>query len=638
MLRRAALLIALAVCVYCIHIKADIWPLVFTGDAIPNTANFRFIGVRQAVVNPSGTVAFLATFVDPATNLTGEGIFKIEGGQLKPVEMEGQPLPDVPGSAFGGAASEPSINSSGDIVFSVYTNEGPNSTAFRAIFVESGGVLRRVVDAGTPVLGAPGQSFNNFFVPVQINDLGQIAFAAGLSSPNPGPVGPVTDGIFMVSAGGLQPIVLNMAGSNRSADPGSLSLNNRGDIAFQSGGSCVGISVFSGGAIKCAVSVPQPIPNTSSTIQSTNSVSLSDNGDLAFISISLVTGGRGGTIGVPNAIVRWRQGTGTLEKIVAPGDPVPGVAGAVFGTNFLSAQVNPSGVLFWGETESTRTSNPFEVIGRYQSGQLSTVATENQYIDSTNQLTVPIFPNFDRQQGPIVTFVSGPGLYAASAAQPYTLRFPQIADGGGGAAGGWRTTFVLANRSATPANATISFYDDSGSPMNLAVGGLQQSQTSVVVPALGVAEVQTQGGGPLTTGWAFVQSDQNLSGIAIFALLDGSGNSTTEVGAPASLTFGSVSVFAESGANTSTGVALVNPNNIAANVTLTLKDSNSTPLTQTSLTIPPMGHIARYAGELFSAVPPGEFQGKIEILSNQPLAALTLRQRGSVFTSLPVIP
>jgi hypothetical protein len=51
-----------------------------------------------------------------------------------------------------------------------------------------------------------------------------------------------------------------------------------------------------------------------------------------------------------------------------------------------------------------------------------------------------------------------------------------------------------------------------------------------------------------------------------------------------------------------------------------------------------MGHIARYASDLFSAIPPGEFQGKIEVLSTQPLAGLTLRQKGSIFTSLPVIP
>src|SRR5690349_19594855 len=91
--RRTATLVLLAALVCCIHVKADVWPLVLEGDPIPNTANFRFTGFGQAVVNASGTIAFHAGFVDPSTKLTGGGIFEIEGGQLLPVMMEGQALP-----------------------------------------------------------------------------------------------------------------------------------------------------------------------------------------------------------------------------------------------------------------------------------------------------------------------------------------------------------------------------------------------------------------------------------------------------------------------------------------------------------------------------------------------------------------
>src|SRR5262249_30290027 len=153
----------------------------------------------------------------------------------------------------------------------------------------------------------------------------------------------------------------------------------------------------------------------------------------------------------------------------------------------------------------------------------------------------------------------------------------------------WRTTFVLANRSTSPSTATISFFDDGGAPLSLSVGGMPQTQTTVVVPALGVAQVQTQGGGPLTAGWALTQSDQNLTGIAIYGLLDGSGNSITEVGVPASLPLLSLSIFAQSGATTSTGVALANPNSTAANVTLILRDANSSELSRITVVIPAMG-------------------------------------------------
>jgi hypothetical protein len=170
---RAGTLVLLAVLVYCIHIKADIWPLVLVGAPIPNTANFRFTGVSNAVVNTSGTIAFHASMIDPSTNATGDGIFKIQGGQLFPVMMEGQPLPDIPGASFG-ASGGPSINSSGDIVFVAYTNEHPNQR-FQGIFEESGGTLRRVVDFATPVPTVTGETFAGFSPP-QINDQGQIVF------------------------------------------------------------------------------------------------------------------------------------------------------------------------------------------------------------------------------------------------------------------------------------------------------------------------------------------------------------------------------------------------------------------------------------------------------------------------------
>jgi hypothetical protein len=59
---------------------------------------------------------------------------------------------------------------------------------------------------------------------------------------------------------------------------------------------------------------------------------------------------------------------------------------------------------------------------------------------------------------------------------------------------------------------------------------------------------------------------------------------------------------------------------------------------RTSVSIPPNGHLARYASELFPGAPLAAFEGKIEIISSRPLVALTLRQRENVFTSLPVIP
>jgi hypothetical protein len=611
--------------------KADIWPLVLVGDPIPNTPNFRFTGFGQAVVNTSGTIAFHASFTTP-DNLSGQGIFKIAAGQLTPVMLEGQPVPGAPGSSFG-ASSNPHINSAGDIVFWAYLS-GHTST-FQGIFLKSGDTLQDVVDFDTAVPGVPGEHFNSFFEP-QINDRGDIAFGAGLMG------GSRVNGIFVLSSGSLQLVTATRATaalSTISVDAGSLSLNNRSDIAFVFS---LGVSRTASDGSPTTLTFPQTVPSTNYVMYSAASPSIDDDGDVMLIGTAAQLVGRG-SFEYQVGVLRWRSG-GTLEKIVAPGDPVPGFPGAVFGTNFLNTRANQSGVVFVGRTAATDTVG-FGVIEDFHDGQLTTVASENQYVDGIGTLDSIDFPNFDTQQGPLITFLAGAaagsmtGIYATTAAPQYTLRFPQIADGGGGVSGGWRTTFVLANRSTTPATATVSFYDDTGAPLSLTVGGMQQTQTTVNVPALGVAQVQTQGGGPLTVGWALVQSDQNLTGSAIYGLLDRSGNSVSEVGVPASLPLLSMSVFAQAGATTSTGVALANPNSTAATVTLILRDANSSELSRISVVVPAMGHLARYANELFSGMPPGEFNGKIEVISTQPLAGLTLRQQGdSVFTSLPVIP
>jgi hypothetical protein len=625
---RTAVLIVLAVSVCYIHVKADIFPLVLTGDAIPGTANFRFIGFGQSEVNTSGTVAFRGDFADPATGLTGQGIFKRVGGQIVPVMLEGQPLPDVPGRSFGGAIYGPWINNNGDILFTAYTNEPlpPQRTlfvGFAGVFVESGGTLRRIVDYNTPVPGSTGQAFTWFGENLQINDRGDIAFAATMVNGG---------GIFLLSQGVLQQVAT-------TGEP-VFSLNNKGDIAFIGSG---GLTIFSGGSYR-STSLPATVPGTnlsSGAPMITGMLSNNDNGDVAYVNISVNRSARIASL-VQDAVVRWSSSDGSFQKVAAQGDPVPGLSGFTFGDGFISTSTNQAATVF--QAMSAQGTLGPDIIGRYQGGQLSTLANAQQFVDGIGPLGSLGSPGFDSNQGPIVTFRANAGdrantgIYAASTTAAYTTRFPHIADGGGGGAGGWRTTFVLANRSVTPANATIAFFDDNGNALSLAVGGSSQSQTSIVVPALGVAQVQTQGGGPLTTGWALTQSDQNLTGIAIFGLLDGSGNAVTEVGVPASLALNSLSVFAQNSATTSTGVALANPNNTAANVTLSLKDSNSTQLAQTTLTIPPMGHLAHYANELFPTMPPGEFQGKIEVLSTQPLAGLTLRQRGSIFTSLPVIP
>jgi hypothetical protein len=184
----------------------------------------------------------------------------------------------------------------------------------------------------------------------------------------------------------------------------------------------------------------------------------------------------------------------------------------------------------------------------------------------------------------------------------------------------------------------VKFYDATGSPMTVSVNGQQMAQVSLTVPAFGVAQFQTDGTGPLGSGWADIQSDQPLSGSALFGFLSSTGTFVSQVGAPAGTPLRSFSVFAQSGAGTSTGVVLANPNSSAASVALTLTDSNANSVATTSVSIPANGHVAEYIGEMFPSLVLGNLQGKLTVASTQPLTGLTLLQQGTLFTSLPIIP
>jgi hypothetical protein len=617
-----ALLVPLIVFGFCrLSLRGDTFPIVLTGQLAPGTADGRFTALGQASVNSSGDIAFHADLDVGGVN--GAGIFKVAAGILSPVALEGQTLPDSPDKSFGALFSDPQINNAGDIVFTANFAAGTSAPPPQGLFLYSGETLRKLLDTTTVASGAPGQTFASFRN-VSINDAGTIAFAAELS------VGAVGPAIYLMTGDTLQRAV-------STPNVGlPFSLNNNGDIAFIT--PQYGIALFANGSIQTLALAGQTVSNSTLTVFTQGPLSVNDDREVAFLNYSPAGSGRGGTQPTPDGIVRYRSGL--LEKIAAGGDSVPGFVGATFSSSgFLEPRINQSEIVFTGRT--TANGETIDLIARHQNGLSTPVTRSDEVLEGLGMLNFIGEPNIDTRQGPLVTFVAnlGPmvGIFAAQTDPRFTLLFPHVADGLG-AGTGWRTTFVLANRSTSAASATLSFYDDNGAPMSVSIGGQRQSQYAISIPALGIARVQTEGTGPLKTGWAKADTDQSLSGIALFASSDGSGNFVAEAGADATVPLRSFSMFAEAEAGTSTGMALVNPNTVPADVTLILKDAGSNEIARSSITLPPMGHLAKYSREIFAGVSSTDGEGKIEVVSTRPLAALTLRQRGPIFTSLPVIP
>lgn len=608
------LLIVLIVCTIQPPGYADTFPVILIGQLAPGTEGGRFSSLGPPAVNASGTIVFRAGY--EGGGFGHEGVFELADGNLAPIAREGDPVPDFPGVTFLHVGN-PQINDSGDVAFA--TTLSGAGTGLQAIIMRSAGTLRKIVD-NTTEFG----SINN--TDIQFNEAGDIAFLAA-------------SGIYLASGGTVRKIATKgqpLPGSNEVYQGSNFAMNNHRDFVLNTDENR--LVLLSEGSVTLVAHSEYP-----------DQPSINDAKDIVFVTRTLIQQPRGPYFLSPTGIVRWSNGS--LETVAKSGDPVPGFPGATFASGaFGRPQIDDfGGIVFRGWMNfSGETSY---VIASREGGNLKVLARSGDFFDGLGTTTDVGPPNQNERKG-IVTFVSSMSAAAPVSAaifvadtQPCQLLFPQIADGND-AGGNWRTTLVLANRSTTTVSATVSFYDDAGAPMRLSVTGqqagvipLQQSQIPVEIPPLGITRLQTDGTGTLKTGWVAVQASQRLSGVASFGFFDAGNRLINEVGASAIVPLRSMSVFVETGATTSTGIAIANPNATGdpAAVTLILRDSNSNEVARTSLSILPNGHLARYASELFPSVSLTAL-GKIEIISSRPVIALTLRQRDTVFTSLPVIP
>ena len=159
----------------------------------------------------NGTVVFLS--------FTQNGLFAVSNGIISRLFAVGDSTPT--GDTFLNFQSC-AINKNGDIVFTAFLFSGN-----RAIFLESGGTLTKVVSSGDVLPG--GAIVFTFLGDPSLNDLGQVA-VAGLAN------GAATDsGVYLYSNGGL---TIPVPAFSPAPDGGlftiinSAALNNLGQIAF----------------------------------------------------------------------------------------------------------------------------------------------------------------------------------------------------------------------------------------------------------------------------------------------------------------------------------------------------------------------------------------------------------------------
>jgi len=218
---------------------------------------------------------------------------------------------------------------------------------------------------------------------------------------------------------------------------------------------------------------------------------------------------------------------------------------------------------------------------------------------------------------------------------------PQVANGTY-AGGSMRTTFILFNPTDLPDFVTLKLTDENGDPMVVTIPDRgADDEFQVIVMAGQTVILQTDGTGALKVGAALVERATGSARVAaIFTLYDTAQRFVTEAGVGASQLLTSFVIPVDATGQFNTGVALFNPGDTDASLTVQFLRSNGTQAASLPLTLRAGGHMAGFAagpGSLFPSL--SNIRGSLAITSSQPISAITLRQNGAPlsYTTLPVV-
>lgn len=201
----------------------------------------------------------------------------------------------------------------------------------------------------------------------------------------------------------------------------------------------------------------------------------------------------------------------------------------------------------------------------------------------------------------------------------------------------FRTTIALVNTGTQPANFAIKFLSDPGTPLTLPLGadGTVSALSGVIQPGV-TRFIQTTGDGvDLQKGWAELTAPDTVDGNSIFGSQSAAGESEAAVplspagGAQLYLPFDNSPGYV-------TGVALADPEPLAANVSATFIDDSGQPIPDThTISVPSRGH---YSDVLASPFPLTQGKrGVAHFSSNANIFGLGIRANGRAFTSIDAL-
>jgi Leucine-rich repeat (LRR) protein len=213
-------------------------------------------------------------------------------------------------------------------------------------------------------------------------------------------------------------------------------------------------------------------------------------------------------------------------------------------------------------------------------------------------------------------------------AQPTGTRMylPQFVNGGG-----YATAVLLINRSTSVETGTLELFSNDGSPLIAGqAGGASSASFSYSIPPLGGYVFQTDAlPADSSLGWVRVTPTGGSSTPAGAGIVQYSqkGILTTETGIASAVPTTHARIFVDTASGHDTGLALGNPGDTIQSVTLTAyRPDGSTAIgsSEGPIILVSNGHFAGFVDQQIEGLP-GGFRGVLDIRSDLPFVALTLR-------------
>lgn len=189
-------------------------------------------------------------------------------------------------------------------------------------------------------------------------------------------------------------------------------------------------------------------------------------------------------------------------------------------------------------------------------------------------------------------------FFCAAPSWAQALIVSQVVDGGV-----WQTTIVLTNTTAATANANLNFFlettGNATQPWNLPFLEVASTQLIALAPAETLLLHTPGTAAAASQGWGQIVADPGVVAYAIFT--ERSPGSSVQVGtSPAQASVGSILAPFDNTSGNIAAMALANTSSAPGTIVAAFRTTGGT-ITQTTLNIPPQGHIAFLLPQQFAA-------------------------------------